>query len=39
MKKFNPATSLENSAHLSADNMVNPPITDLPPMHLITVLT
>ncbi len=28
MKKFNPATSLENSAHLSDNMMVNPPITD-----------
>lgn len=28
MKKFDPATSLENSAHLSENYMVNPPITD-----------
>lgn len=28
MKKFNPATSLEGSAHLSDHYMVNPPITD-----------
>jgi methionine-gamma-lyase len=27
-KKFNPATSLEKSAHLSGQMMVNPPITD-----------
>ncbi|HKK09550.1 MAG TPA: aminotransferase class I/II-fold pyridoxal phosphate-dependent enzyme [Bacteroidales bacterium] len=28
MKKFNPATGLEESAHLSNQYMVNPPITD-----------
>lgn len=28
MKKFDPATSLEKSAHLSENYMVNPPITD-----------
>lgn len=28
MKKFNPATGLEQSAHLSDQYMVNPPITD-----------
>lgn len=28
MKKFDPATSLEESAHLSQNQMVNPPITD-----------
>jgi methionine-gamma-lyase len=28
MKKFNPATNLEQSSHLSNQYMVNPPITD-----------